>query len=122
MILVDTSIWVEHLRTGVPDLVRRLEAGEVLGHPLVTGELAMGNLRDRAERLGLLRSLPQATVATDAEVMAIVEIHRLHGRGVNYTDAHLLASTMLSDGARLWTGDRRLHECAVRLDVGITAR
>ena len=117
MILVDTSVWIEHLRRGVPDLVRRLDAGEVLGHPLVTGELAMGNLGNRAEVLGWLQSLPQATVANDAEVMAIIELHRLHGQGIGYADAHLLASTMLSDDARLWTQDRRLQACAARLDV-----
>ncbi len=117
MILVDTSVWIEHLRRGVPDLVRRLDAGEVLGHLLVTGELAMGNLADRAEVLGSLQSLPQATVASDAEVMAMIEIHRLHGQGIGYADAHLLASTMLSGDARLWTHDRRLQACAARLDV-----
>lgn len=117
MILVDTSVWVQHLRGGEPLLARRLDAGEVLGHPLVIGELAMGNLRQRELVLGSLRALPAAVVASDDEVMGLIEREALHGLGVGYADAHLLAATRLSPEAVLWTRDRRLAELAVRMGI-----
>ncbi|WP_293900389.1 PIN domain-containing protein [Phenylobacterium sp.] len=117
MILVDTSVWVEHLRRGEPDLARRLDAGEALSHPLVIGELAIGNLHPRDAVLHALRRLPRAVLATDDEVLALIERERLYGLGVGYVDAHLLASTRLSPGATLWTRDRRLAEVANRLGV-----
>lgn len=114
MILVDTSIWVDHLRVGDPRLVERLTDGQVLGHPWVTGELALGRLSRRREILGLLHNLPQATVATDAEVLTLITDRQLFGRGISYVDAHLLAATMLTSGARLWTRDKRLAAVAGR--------
>ena len=117
MILVDTSVWIEHLRRGEPELARRLEAGEVLGHPLVIGELAMGNLKDRERVLGDLSNLPRAVVASDDEVMALVTREALHGLGIGYSDACLLASARLTPDTRLWTRDRRLAEVAARLGV-----
>lgn len=118
MILVDTSVWVEHLRRGLPDLAARLDAGEVLGHPLVLGELAMGNLRRRETILTDLRNLPQAVVAQDDEVMGFIAREALHGLGIGYVDACLLAAVRLTPDARLWTRDRRLAEVAARLGVG----
>lgn len=117
MILVDTSVWIDHLRNGEAELVRLLETGLAATHPLVVGELAMGNLRARDAVLGLLRALPQAVVAADDEVLAYVARHRLFGIGIGigYADAHLLASTRLTAGARLWTRDRRLREACSRL-------
>jgi len=119
VILVDTSIWIDHLRSGDAQLVALLEDGNVLGHPWVTGELALGNLSRsvRNEVLLLLNNLPQATVATDVEVLALIDHERLFGRGVGYVDAHLLASTRLSNDARLWTRDKRLHATAVQLEL-----
>ena len=117
MILVDTSIWVDHLRHGNPDLARRLDASEVLGHPLVLGELAMGNLRDRDVVLGALAALPQSAVARDDEVLVLVKREHLHGLGIGYADACLLAATRLTPSAQLWTRDRRLAEVAVRMGV-----
>ncbi|WP_427384091.1 type II toxin-antitoxin system VapC family toxin [Janibacter sp. G56] len=117
MIIVDTSIWIDHLRSGVAQLVTLLQDGKVLGHPWVTGELALGNLAGRNEVLGLLHNLPQATVATDVEVMTLIGHHRLFGLGIGYVDAHLLASTKLSAGAQLWTRDKRLRATAVRLEL-----
>lgn len=111
MILVDTFIWVEHLRRGLPRLVTLLQDGEVLIHPWVIGELACGNLRHRAQVLELLQGLPAATVASDAEVLHLIERDRLMGRGIGYVDAHLLASARLSH-CRLWTQDRRLADVA----------
>lgn len=112
MILVDTSIWIDHFRTGDPRLVGLLEDGHVLAHPWVTGELALGHLSRRDEILGLLHNLPQATVATDAEVLTLIDNQHLFGLGVGYVDAHLLAATMLSTDARLWTRDKRLAAVA----------
>ncbi|MGH3848112.1 MAG: type II toxin-antitoxin system VapC family toxin [Pseudonocardiaceae bacterium] len=115
MILVDTSVWVEHLRAGRPDLVRLLEWGLVLGHPWVAGELALGHLVRRSEVIGLLGALPRAIVATPDEILTLVEHHQLHGVGIGYVDAQLLASTVLTDGATLWTADRRLEVAAFRV-------
>jgi hypothetical protein len=116
MILVDTSIWVSHLRSNSPDLARALTDGDVLGHPDVTGELACGNLRNRARMLKLLRDLPQAVCATDEEALECVERNRLHGRGLGWTDVHLLASALLTP-ARLWTLDGALAREAKRCGV-----
>jgi len=115
LILVDTSVWVDHLRTGNPRLVQLLEHDVVLGHPWVTGELALGQLTRRTEILGLLANLPQATVATHAEVLALVEQHALHGVGIGYVDAQLLAATLLTADTTLWTTDKRLTAVATRL-------
>lgn len=117
MILVDTSVWIDHLRAGNADLARLLETGLVATHPLVVGELAMGNLHARDTLLGLLRALPQAVVAADEEVLAYVARHGLFGIGIGYADAHLLAATQLTAGASLWTRDRRLREAAGRLGI-----
>ena len=112
MILADTSVWLDHLRRGSEDLARLLEAGDVLVHPFVIGELACGNLRNRGEILGLLAGLPAAVTASDAEVLHFVEERRLSGKGIGWIDAHLLASAALTAGARLWTRDRRLATIA----------
>jgi predicted nucleic acid-binding protein len=116
VILVDTSVWVEHLRTGSPRLRRLLEEGEVIVHPYVIGELACGSLARRAAVLGLLRALPRATVASEEEAHRLVDAHGLHGRGIGWSDVHLLASALLS-GAGLWTLDRRLEREARRAGV-----
>lgn len=114
MILVDTSIWVDHLRDGDPELVTLLQHSHVLAHPWVTGELALGHLSRRSEILGLLHNLPQATVATDLEVLTLIDNQHLCGLGIGYVDAHLLAATMLTTDARLWTRDKRLATVAVQ--------
>jgi len=113
VILVDTSIWIDHLRTGDPKLAELLHDGHVLAHPWVTGELALGHLSQRTEILGLLHNLPHATVATDIEVLTLIEERSLVGLGIGYVDAHLLASTLLTPDARLWTRDKRLATMAV---------
>lgn len=117
MILVDTSVWVDHLRSGDAALISLLENDEVLAHPFVTGELACGRIHNRREVLGLLATLPVATVARDVDVMTFVESRRLHGRGIGWIDAHLLASAVLSN-AGLLTRDRRLARVAGTLGVG----
>jgi predicted nucleic acid-binding protein len=117
VILVDTSVWVDHLRSGIPELAARLEGGEVLIHPWVIGELACGNLRDRHRVLSLLQGLPMAPTASDPEVLSMLETHQLMGRGIGWIDAHLLASALLAHGA-LWTRDRRLAGIAEELGAG----
>ena len=118
MILVDTLVWTDHLRTGDPVLAGLLDRAAVLGHVFVRGELACGNLRRRDEILALLADLPQAAVATDDEVLELIGRHRLMGRGIGYVDAHLLAATLLTSGASLWTRDLRLAEVTKQLGVG----
>ncbi len=120
MILVDSSVWIGHLRDGDQVLTALLDRGEVLLHPWVIGELALGHLRGRAEILRLLAHLPQAMVATPVELLGFIERHGLSGLGIGYVDAHLLAATMLTHDAKLWTRDRRLHAAAERLDVAYT--
>lgn len=123
MILVDTSIWVDHLRVGDRRLQRLLEAGSVLSHPWVVGELALGHLRQRQEVIGLLSSLPTATVATPTEMIVFIERHQLMGRGIGYVDVQLLAATKLTGDTRLWTRDKHLGASATQLglDVGPAA-
>lgn len=116
MILVDTSVWVDHLRQGVPLLSDLLAAGEVATHPFVIGELACGNLANRTEILRLLSALPTVKVATHAEALQLTEARRLHGRGIGWIDMHLLASSLLSRTA-LWTRDRKLHSIARALGI-----
>ena len=121
MILVDTSVWVDHLRRGDAGLARLLNTAQVLTHPFVIGELACGNLQRRAEVLTLLRDLPPGSAATDEEVLFFIERHSVMGRGVGYIDAHLLAAVMLDRSARLWTRDRRLRMLADELDRAYAA-
>jgi predicted nucleic acid-binding protein len=117
VILVDTSVWVEHLRSGNATLASGLEAGGVLAHPFVIGELACGTLRNRREVLELLGRLPSAPMATNAEALEFLEQRALMGRGIGFVDVHLLASAALAAPARLWTRDRRLATIAV--DLGL---
>ena len=117
MILVDTSVWVEHLGSGNTTLADELRAGQVLTHPFVIGELACGNLKNRREVLDLLGRLPSVPTATHSEALAFLERRALMGRGIGFIDVHLLASTALADSARLWTRDRRLVAIAADLNL-----
>lgn len=117
MILVDTSIWIDHFCGGEATLTRLLENSGVLGHPWVTGEVALGNLSRRAEIIGLLRSLPQATVASGDEVLRLIERDELYGVGIGYVDAQLLAATRLTPETGLWTRDKRLLASTARLGL-----
>ena len=120
MILVDTSVWVDHLRAGDERLAGLLDGGMVLTHPFVIGELALGILRQRATVLSALADLSRAIVATDAEVLHFIDRDKLFGRGVGCVDIHLLAAVGLIAGAELWTRDKRLHGVAVQLGLAIT--
>ena len=117
MILVDTSIWIDHLRSANAMVVRLLGNGAVLGHPWVTGELALGNLSRRDEVIGLLAALPQATEARKDEVLRLIEQEALYSAGIGYVDAHLLAATRLTSDTTLWTRDRRLLVVAAHLGL-----
>ena len=116
MILVDTSVWVDHLSRGDGSLEAALEAANVLTHPFVIGELALGRIRNRREILHLLGQLSKALEASHGEALALVEKRSLAGRGIGYVDLHLLASAVLS-GVPLWTRDRRLADVAEELGV-----
>ena len=118
MILVDTSIWIDHLRSGNTRLAHLLDRSQVLAHPFVTGELACGNLRNRDEILRLLNDLPQSPVASPAEALHFIERNQLMGLGVGYIDIHLLAATALAENAMLWTGDKRLKRVASEMKLG----
>ena len=120
MILVDTSVWVDHLRKGNDRLNSLLLSTTVLVHPFVIGELACGNLHNRNRILNLLGDLPASKPARDQEVLFFIEQNDLMGRGIGYIDAHLLASVSLSSPARLWTVDRKLHKVAVQLGLAHT--
>lgn len=117
MILADTSVWIDHLTAADETMSVRLDEGLILMHPFVVGELAMGNLRNRIGVLGALRKMRGATKARDSEVWGLIEREKLFGLGIGFVDAHLLASTLLTDGATLWTRDRRLHAIAERLGL-----
>jgi predicted nucleic acid-binding protein len=121
VILVDTSVWVDHLRAGDEVLSNLLQDAQVLGHAWVTGEIALGSLARRRDVLGLLHGLPQALIASDSEILMLIERARLFGRGIGWVDAQLLASARLTDGAVLWTRDARLATAAAELDVGAEA-
>jgi len=116
MILVDTSVWIEHFRAGSERLKALLLDGQVLRHPFVVGELACGTLQKRSEILSMLKALPAAHLLEHEEVLSFLEPRRLYGRGIGWVDAHLLASTLLT-GCGLWTLDKPLRKAAADLNV-----
>jgi predicted nucleic acid-binding protein len=115
MILVDTSVWIDHLRQGDEYLAQLLGSGLVLTHPYVTGELALGSLQNRSAVLGSLKDLRQACVATDDEVLQFIETNAIFGPGIGYVDAHLLAAARLAPGTQIWTRDKRLLSASTNL-------
>jgi len=117
MILVDSSVWIDHLRASEPALVELLNAGQVLTHPFVIGELACGNLRNRKAVLSLLQDLPAAPVAIEEEVLFFIERRGLMGRGIGYIDAYLLAAVSMAETGRLWTRDKRLRAVAESISL-----
>ena len=116
MVLVDTSVWVAHLRDGDTGLETLLNEGHVLCHPFIVGELACGNLKNRAEILSLLQELPKAIYAEYEEVMQFIENYRLMGTGLGYLDAHLLSSAVLTR-IPLWTLDKKLNQVSLKLGL-----
>ena len=116
MVLVDTSVWVSHLRHANEDLRKLLHGGEVVCHPFIVGELACGNLKNRNEILTYLQSLPMTILAEDQEVLRFIEDHRLMGKGLGYIDAHLIASAVLTN-VLLWTLDKTLDKFTEKLGI-----
>jgi predicted nucleic acid-binding protein len=116
MVIVDTSIWVTHLRQGSQHLKGLLSDAQVICHPFILGELACGSIRNRKEILSLLQTLPMAPSASLEEVLYFIEHHKLMGIGIGFVDAHLLASAQLAD-LPLWTSDRRLKAAAAKLEL-----
>ena len=117
MILVDTSVWIGHLRSEDRKLTTLLNRDQVLIHPMVVGELACGNLRNRKEIMSLLGGLPCILIADDDEVLFFIQRHQLMGSGIGYVDVHLLVATALTQSARLWTHDLRLAQVASELNL-----
>lgn len=116
MVIVDTSIWVIHLRQGSVHLKKLLSNEQVVCHPFIIGELACGNLKNRKEIISLLHSLPMASIITLDELLYFIEQNTLMGVGIGFVDAHLLASAKLSK-IPLWTSDKRLKLAAIKLKV-----
>ena len=119
MILVDTSVWIDHINSSDSMLVSLLAEERVLVHPYVIGEISLGSLRDRAVVLGALLDLPQAPVARPEETFYLIERERLFNRGIRYVDTALLASARLHLGTTLWTRDKRLKKVADELDLSV---
>ncbi|MDE0227031.1 MAG: PIN domain-containing protein [Gammaproteobacteria bacterium] len=120
MILVDTSVWIDHMRRPIRELDTRLRAREILCHGMVIGELACGNLRDRESTLRRLHALPVVGVLTSAEVLEQIEVRGWMGRGIGYVDANLLGSVLAHEGSSLWTRDRRLRQIAEEIGIAHT--
>lgn len=116
MVLVDTSVWLEHFRSGDIGLENLLNEGDVSCHQFVVGELACGNLSNRAEILSLLQALPMASHVDHQEVMQFIESYRLMGKGLGYVDIHLIASAVLS-GVPIWTLDKKLKDVSSKLGL-----
>jgi len=116
MVLVDTSIWISHLRDDYPELKELLLEGKVVCHSFVIGELACGNLKNRREILSLMNALPMAIQAEHEEILRFIETHHLIGMGLGYIDVHLLASALLS-GISLWTHDIPLIKASRKLEI-----
>lgn len=112
MILADTSIWIDHLRSGNKQMRQHLDQGRIVIHPFIIAELALGSLQDRGKMLALLDLLPQVRVAQLSEVRQMIEARRLYSLGIGLIDAHLLASVFISSSTLLWTRDRRLRKAA----------
>ena len=116
MVLVDTSVWVAHLREGNAQLETLLNEGIVICHPFIIAEIACGTMKNRVQILSLLQSLPTAETAEHIEVLQFIEYYRLTGKGLGYVDAHLLASAFLT-GVPLWTLDKKLQQASTKLRI-----
>jgi len=116
-ILADTAIWIAHFRAVEPEMRAQLNNRNILIHPFIVAELALGSLRDRGRTLGMLERLPQVRVAHLEEVRRMIEAHSLYSKGIGLTDAHLIASTLITPPVRLWTRDKQLQGVASALGI-----
>jgi predicted nucleic acid-binding protein len=121
VILADTAIWIAHFRADEPEMRAQLSRGNIAMHPFIVAELALGSLRDRERTLGMLERLPQVRVAQLSEVRRMIEVHSLYSKGIGLTDAHLIASALITPFTQLWTRDRRLRSIALvlKIDAGL---
>jgi predicted nucleic acid-binding protein len=117
LILADTSIWIDHFRSGNKEMRKHLNEGKIVIHPSIVAELALGSLRERAKTLALLDLLPQVRVAQLSEVRRMIEARRLYNLGIGLTDAHLIASVFINSSTLLWTRDKRLRKAAESLGI-----
>jgi predicted nucleic acid-binding protein len=117
LILADTSVWIDHLRSGNKDMRTHLDQGRIVIHPFIIAELALGSLKDRTKTLALLDLLPQVRVARLNELRITIEARRLYNLGIGLTDAHLIASVLIDSPTLLWTRDRRLRHVAENLGI-----
>ena len=117
MILADTSVWIDHLRSGNKDMRKHLDQGQIVIHPFIIAELALGSLKERTKTLALLDLLPQARVARLNELRLTIEARRLYNLGIGLTDAHLIASVLIDSPTLLWTRDKRLRQVAENLGI-----
>jgi predicted nucleic acid-binding protein len=117
LILADTSVWIDHFRSGNKEMVKHLREGRIVIHPFVIAELALGSLRRRAETLALLDLLPQVREAQLKEVRSMIEVRRLYNLGIGLTDAQLIASVLIDSPTLLWTRDKRLYKVAETLGI-----
>ncbi len=120
MILADTSIWIDHLRSGNKEMRKLLDQGQIVIHPFIIAELALGSIRERTETLALLDLLPQVRVAHLSELRLMIEARSLYNLGIGLTDAHLIASAFLNSPTLLWTRDKRLRKVAETLGIHIS--
>ena len=118
--MVDTSVWIDHLRHGDLKLSSLLDRDCVLMHPMIAGELACGNLKNRGVLLNLWANLPAIPVVSDDEALYFLEHNRLMGKGIGFVDLHLLAAASLSSEAYLWTRDKRLQQIAGELELAFS--
>ena len=117
MILADTSVWIDHFRSGNKELEQALNRGQIVIHPFVVAELALGSLKERAKTLGMLDFLPQVRVARLSELRLMIEARRLYNLGIGFTDAHLIASVFIDSPTLLWTKDKQLRKVAESLGI-----
>jgi predicted nucleic acid-binding protein len=122
LILADTSVWIDHLRSGNNDLRKLLNQGQIVIHPFIIAELALGSLRERTKTLALLDQLPQVRVAQLNEIRTMIESRRLYSLGIGLTDAHLIAAVFLNPPTVLWTRDKQLSKVAEALGIHATLR
>jgi predicted nucleic acid-binding protein len=120
LILADTSVWIDHLRSGNKELRRHLEQGQIVIHPFIVAELALGSLKGRTKTLALLDLLPQVRVARLSELRLMIEARRVYNLGIGLTDAHLIASVLIDSPILLWTIDKRLRQVAQILGIHAT--
>ncbi|WP_158787003.1 type II toxin-antitoxin system VapC family toxin [Granulicella sp. L46] len=117
MILADTSVWVDHLRNRNPEMEKYLGRGQILMHPFIVAELSLGSLRNRQSTLGAMESLLEVKVAALSEVRHMIEAHTLYSKGIGLTDAHLIASCLITPGTQLWTRDVAMKKVAATLTI-----